>query len=145
MTSVKAQYPREEWHVPLLMGVLFREVSGVFAEEEWHGLRQSHMRVITSVPAEGISVTDLGERVGMSKQGCGQFVTTLVESGHLRVAADPRDKRVRLVRRTAKGNRTVAAVTSRMLEIEDDWADRVGRQRYRAFRRVLEELAQPAG
>ncbi len=81
----------------------------------------------------------------MSKQGCGQFVTTLVESGHLRVAADRRDKRVRLVRRTAKGNRTVAAVTSRMLEIEDDWADRVGRQRYRAFRRVLEELAQPAG
>jgi DNA-binding MarR family transcriptional regulator len=144
MTSVKVEYPPEEWHVPLLMGVLFREVRRVFAEGEWQGLRQSHFRVITSVPAEGISVTDLGERVGMSKQGCGQFVTTLVESGHLRVAADPSDRRVRLVRRTAKGNRMVAAVTSQMLEIEDDWADRVGRQRYRAFRRVLEELAQPA-
>jgi DNA-binding MarR family transcriptional regulator len=139
MTSVKAEYPREEWHAPLLMGVLLREVSGVFADEEWDGLRQSHFRVITSVPAEGISVTELGERVGMSKQGCGQFVTALVESGHLRVAADPRDKRVRLVRRTAKGNRTIAAVTQRMLTIEDEWADRVGR------RRLLEELAQPTG
>jgi DNA-binding MarR family transcriptional regulator len=145
MASVKVEYPREEWHVPLLMGVLFREVRRGFAEEQWHGLRQSHFRVITSVPEEGISVTELAERVGMSKQGCGQFVTTLVESGHLRVAADPADRRVRLVRRTAKGNRTVAAVTRRMLEIEDDWADRVGRQRYRTFRRVLEELAQPAG
>ncbi len=31
-----------------------------------------------------------------------------------------------------------------MLEIEDDWAVRVGHRRYRTFRRVLEELAQPA-
>lgn len=139
------EVPEEEWHVPLLMGLLFREVRQVFAGEEWQGLRPSHFRVISSVPPEGVSVTDLGDRVGMTKQGCGQFVTTLVESGHLRVSADPRDRRVRRVRRTAKGNRTIAAVTRRMLEIEDDWADRVGRQRYRAFRGVLEELAQATG
>jgi DNA-binding MarR family transcriptional regulator len=145
MVQVKMEVPEEEWHVPLLMGLLFREVRQVFAGEEWQGLRPSHFRVISSVPPEGVSVTDLGDRVGMTKQGCGQFVTTLVESGHLRVSADPRDRRVRRVRRTAKGNRTIAAVTRRMLEIEDDWADRVGRQRYRAFRGVLEELAQATG
>jgi DNA-binding MarR family transcriptional regulator len=145
MTDVKPEFPPEEWHAPLLMGLLFREVHRYFADEEWHGLRQSHFRVISGVPPEGISVTDLGERVRMSKQGCGQFVTTLVASGHLRVSTAPRDRRVRLVRRTAKGNRTIVAVTKRMLEIEDEWADRVGHQRYRTFRKVLEELAQPTG
>ena len=74
MTSVKG-FPAEELHVPLLMGLLFREVRDVYAAEDWDGLRQSHFRVISSVPPEGISVTDLGERVGMTKQGCGQFVT----------------------------------------------------------------------
>ena len=44
--------------------------------------RPSHHRVIGRVPPEGITVTDLAERVGMTKQGIGQFVTQLTESGH---------------------------------------------------------------
>ena len=145
MTSVKGHFPREEWHASLLMGLLLRDVRDVFAGEDWQGLRQSHFRVITAVPPEGISVTELGDRVGMSKQGCGQFVSALAESGHLRVSPDSQDGRVRLVRRTAEGEHTVRAVTARMLRIEDEWAQQVGPERYRAFRGVLEELAQPAG
>jgi DNA-binding MarR family transcriptional regulator len=140
MTSVKG-YPEDELHATLLMGLLFREVRKVFAAEDWSGLRQSHFRVISSVPPEGISVTDLGERLGMSKQGCGQFVTSLVESGHLRVEQGASDRRVRWVRRTPKGNRTLTRVTARMLEVENEWAQRVGERRYRTFRKVLEELA----
>ena len=141
MSSVKRIFPSEELHATLLMGLLFREVRQVFAAEDWKGLRQSHFRVMSAVPPEGISVTELGERVGMSKQGCGQFVTSLVDSGHLRTEPEPSDRRVRRVRRTPEGNRTVAAVTKRMLEIEESWAERVGERRYRTFRSVLEELA----
>lgn len=141
MTAVKLDFPREELHAPLLMGLLFREVRSVLASEDWRGLRQSHFRVMSAVPPEGISVTELGERVGMTKQGCGQFVTSLVETGHLRTEPEPSDRRIRRVRRTAKGSRTVAAVTKRMLEIEDEWATRVGERRYRTFRSVLEDLA----
>jgi DNA-binding MarR family transcriptional regulator len=141
MSLVKRVVPPEERQVPLLMGLLFREVSQTFAAEDWGGLRQSHFRVISSVPAEGVSVTELAERVGMTKQGCGQFVTSLVDSGHLRVEQHPADGRVRMVRRTPKGGRTIAAVTERILEIEEGWAAQVGERRYRTFRRVLEELA----
>jgi DNA-binding MarR family transcriptional regulator len=141
MSSVKRVFPPEERQVALLMGLMFRQVSSIFAAEDWGGLRQSHFRMISSVPPEGISVTDLAERLGMTKQGCGQFVTSLVESGNLRVEQDASDRRVRWVRRTPKGRRTIAAVTKRVLEIEQDWADRVGERRYRTFRKVLEELA----
>lgn len=140
MTGVKG-FPEEELHVPLLMGLLLKEVRGVYAAEDWGGLRQSHFRMISAVPPEGISVTDLGERVGMTKQGCGQFVTTLVASGHLKVQEAASDRRVRLVRRTPKGNRLIARVTARTLQIEADWAALVGQRRYRTFRKVLEELA----
>jgi DNA-binding MarR family transcriptional regulator len=145
MSSVKPDYPEDEAHATLLMGLMFRQVSAAFEGGDWHGLRQSHFRVIASVPPQGISVTDLAQRVGMTKQGCGQFVTFLAESGHLRVMVDRTDRRVRLVRRTPKGNRTNAEVTARMLEIEADWAATVGERRYRTFRRVLAELAQPQG
>src|ERR1700712_6001258 len=132
MSLVKRVVPPEERQVPLLMGLLFREVSATFAAEDWGGLRQSPFRMISSVPPDGISVTELAERVGMTKQGCGQFVTSLVGSGHLKVHQDPTDRRVRLVRRTPKGRRLIARVTTRTLEIEEEWASQVGERRYRA-------------
>jgi len=141
MTSVKGFVPRTEWHAALLMGLMLRQVHEVFAAEDWKGLRQSHFRVISSVPPEGITITELGDRVGMTKQGCGQFVTQLVQSGHLRVQHSPADRRTRIVHRTATGGRTIAAVTARNLRLEQDWAERVGPERYRVFREVLEELA----
>lgn len=146
MTDVKEIPPTPERHVALLMGLLFGRVQRSFAEEDWNGLRQSHLRVISLVPPAGISVTDLGRRAGMTKQGCGQFVTKLVERGLLRTEADPDDRRVRWVRRTDEGQRTVETATAHILQLEDAWADSVGRDRYRTFRTVLEELAlRPGG
>ena len=133
--------PRTEWHAALLMGYLLRQVRDVFAAEDWKGLRQSHFRVISSVPADGITITELGDRVGMTKQGCGQFVTQLVQSGHLRVEPSPSDRRTRIVHRTAAGNRIIEQVTARNLRLEQGWAERVGPERYGVFREVLEELA----
>ncbi|RYU15584.1 MarR family winged helix-turn-helix transcriptional regulator [Nocardioides iriomotensis] len=131
----------DEKHVLMLLGTLIEEVRDAFAGEDWQGLRQSHFRVITLVPDEGISVTDLAERVRMTKQGCGQFVTQLVESGHLVTVADPADRRLRVVRRTPLGTRTVRKVARRVARVEDRWRAEVGERRYRTFRAVLDELA----
>ena len=141
MTLVKGDFPPDRVHAPLLMGLLFRQVRDDFAAEDWDGLRQSHFRVLSMVSDQGVSITELGERVGMTKQGCGQFVTQLVASGHLQVVARPDDRRVRVVRRTPKADRVLAAVRDRNLAIEAGWADRVESDRYAVFREVLEELA----
>ncbi len=144
MSSVNPLFPSSERHAALLMGLLMREVSQTFAAEDWGGLRQSHFRVLASTPTQGVSITELAERVGMTKQGCGQFVTHLSGTGHLRVEPDPDDARVRVVRRTPAGQRTVISVTRRVRRIEADWAERVGAERYAVFRSVVEELAQGA-
>jgi DNA-binding MarR family transcriptional regulator len=144
MTLVKGDLPADRVHASLLMGLLFRQVRDDFARDDWRGLRQSHFRVLSMVPDRGVSITDLGERVGMTKQGCGQFVTQLSESGHLRVISHPDDRRVRMVRRTPKADRVLAAVRDRNLAIEAAWAERVGPDRYAVFREVLEELAMEA-
>ena len=145
MTSVKGGLRPDEIHAPLLMGLLLRSVAQLYAAEDWGGLRQSHVRVLTSVPDDGVSVTELAERVGMTKQGCGQFVTTLVASGHLAVERERADRRVRVVRRTPLGAEFVVAATERMLRLETEWAGEVGERRYRTFRAVLEDLALRSG
>ncbi len=141
MTFVKAEFPVDQTHAPLLMGLLFRQVQETFAREDWDDLRQSHFRVMALVPDDGVNITELGERVGMTKQGCGQFVTHLVKTGHLATEPDPSDRRMRIVRRTPLGQQLLGAVRQRNLRIEQDWAEQVGEERYRTFRKVLEELA----
>src|SRR5664279_1086155 len=87
-----------------LMGRLMQEVRETFAAEDWGGLRQSHFRLMYNVPRDGISITDLADRLHMTKQAGGQFVTLLAGTGHLEVRSDPADRRARVVVRTALGD-----------------------------------------
>jgi DNA-binding MarR family transcriptional regulator len=138
---VRASVPAAgEPHIAVLAGELMRQIRDTFLAEDWGGLRQSHFRLLSCVPPEGISVTDLAARVAMTKQGCGQFVSHLRGTGHLDVIGDPADRRVRVVVRTPLGERTVKAVNARILRIERSWAKRVGRERYAEFRQVLRDI-----
>ena len=131
----------DERHVMRALGNLMTEGRDLVLTDGEPGLRASHHRVIGRVPPEGITVTELATRVGMTKQGIGQFVTQLTESGHLRVELKPEDRRIRVVRRTAKGDRSVQGLSVLLDRLEADWANRVGAARYREFREILEELA----
>ena|SRR5689334_19170810 len=131
-----------EEHLPRLMGSLFEQVRVVFTSEDWQGLRMSHFRLLELVPNDGVTITELASRLRMTKQGCGQFVAQLTESGHLRTEPDPADRRSRIVRRTAKGTRLARRAAARIQAIEADWAQRVGHERYAEFRSTLAELAR---
>lgn len=126
--------------LPDLMSRFFLRLRAELAGASMDGLRFSHLRVMSAVPPEGANVTTLAEAVGMTKQGCGQFVTRLSASGHLRTAPDPGDRRVRLVLRTAAGERVMADVQAAVAAVETRLASEVGPRRYATFRAVLEEV-----
>ena len=128
----------------MLLGELLGTVRAAFFEHDWGGLRPSHVRVLSSVPADGCTVTELAGLVGMTKQGCGQFVTTLVDSGHLAESRSAADRRVRHVRRTPDGDRTLIRFAAVMDSVEQRWRDAVGERRYTVFREVLGELSAGA-
>jgi DNA-binding MarR family transcriptional regulator len=132
----------DELHVLIPLGNLMSQSRSLVLAEGEPGLRPSHHRVIGHVPPEGITVTDLAERVGMTKQGIGQFVTQLAESGHLAVDRDPDDRRIRIVRRTAEGDAAAHRLADLLEGLEADWANRVGTHRYNEFRAILDELAE---
>ena len=128
-------------HVAMLLGELMGQVRASFLEHDWAGLRPSHLRVLSSVPEGGCTVTELAGLVGMTKQGCGQFVTTLVGSGHLAESRAAGDRRVRLVTRTGEGDATLIRFAGLMEGLEGRWRDAVGPRRYAAFRGVLDQLS----
>lgn len=104
------------------------------------GLRTSQLRLLSLTPAEGMRVTDLAARVGMTKQALGEFASALEAQGLLESARDPADGRVRLLRPTALG-REVAQLSDRTIRtMEARWRDQIGAGRWDAMKQTLLEI-----
>ena len=127
--------------LPELMAGLFGRLRAELSDGTMGELRFSHLRVLSAVPPDGINVTELARRAGMTKQGCGQFVTQLSATGHLSTAQDPDDGRVRLVSRTPMGDRFMGGVYAALTRVETEFAAEVGERRFATFKNVMAELA----
>src|SRR6478736_5714379 len=66
-------------------------------------LRPSQVRLLSLTPREGMRVTDLADRLGMTKQSLGELATALERDGMLESVRDPADGRVRILRPTDTG------------------------------------------
>jgi DNA-binding MarR family transcriptional regulator len=106
-------------------------------------LRPSQLRLLSLTPPDGMRLTDLAARAGMTKQALGEFVATLQGAGLVEVATGERDRRVRLVRPTPAGRRLQARIEAAIAGTERRWRDRVGEARWAAFREVLAEIGDP--
>ncbi len=78
----------------------------------------------------------------MTKQGIGQFVTQLTRDGYLVSESDPLDRRVpRRLAELASAMTATHRLALVLQGLEEEWARHVGKQRYRAFRVLLDEIA----
>lgn len=140
MSSVKGDAPD---HVLALLGHLLdaigRDVRARTQDLAGSGLRTSQLRMLSLTPPDGMRVTDLAERVGMTKQALGEFATVLEERGLLESVRDPGDRRVRILRPTAAGRAAVAAGTAVIDEVEREWRTRLGARRWDQLRTLLGE------
>lgn len=140
MTDVKGRLPAVEPHLPMLMGMVFAQLRDRLADEAPE-LRPSQLRVLEWLPPDGLTISELAESVEMTTQGCGQFVRQLAALGMVEVAVADHDARARRVRITARGHEALARSARVLQACDDEWSERVGRERYRVFREVLAEVA----
>jgi DNA-binding MarR family transcriptional regulator len=150
MTDVKGIFDDFPDHVVALLGLVLdgfrREMVEVVAEggggpPEIQGLRSSQLRLLSLTPVEGMRVTDLAERVGMTKQALGEFANDLERLGHLESVRDPADRRVRILRPTARGLAAVAASDEVIAAVEAQWRERLGARKWEQLRALLVEAA----
>jgi DNA-binding MarR family transcriptional regulator len=107
-------------------------------------LRSSHFRLLSMIPDDGARITDLAETAAMTKQALGQFVDYLQHRGYVESVRSEHDKRVRLVRRTAKGTDAHNTALEAIARVEAMWRDELGERRYAALREALTEIGAQA-
>jgi DNA-binding MarR family transcriptional regulator len=78
----------------------------------------------------------------VTKQSMAELVTHLERHGYVERVRDPSDGRAKLVRATRKGNQLYSIAREFVADTEAEWTRRLGRQKMRRLRTLLEELNQ---
>lgn len=95
--------------------------------------RVVHHNVMAHVTYEGIRLTDLAEKAGITKQAMSELVIDLERRGYLQRTADPHDRRAKLIGFTEKGRAVVQEAMRAFQEMEAA----LGEQSLRSLRRAL--------
>ena len=108
-------------------------------------LREGHAPLFAFLPAAGTRLTDLAKRARITKQSMGELVSELESLGYVARGPDPSDGRAKVVRFTAKGRRAARIGVEAIADEERAWAKRLGDDRLRALRDVLEQVTSSGG
>lgn len=137
-------YPDEDTPVLLLITLAERHLAEalqahlVAAGFDDH--RVVHHNVMAHVTFEGIRLTELAERAGITKQAMSELVIDLERLGYLMRTPDPHDRRAKLISFTDKGRAAVHEAMRAFAEMESA----LGERSLRSLRRsLLTILAAP--
>ncbi len=118
------------------------ELSAPGKERGYDNLRDAHMHVFGNVGIDGIRLTELAARAQLGLATMSELVTELERSGYLERRPDPADGRARLIYPTPRGRQLLDDAGDRVAEIEQHWAEVVGREEFERTCRVLARLLE---
>lgn len=97
----------------------------------------AHTALFPHLDFDGIRLTELASRVGVTKQAVGQLVDDLVALGMVERISDPTDKRAKRVRFSRRGHGALLHGLGVLSEIEAALAASVGKRRMRELHATL--------
>ncbi|WP_433116958.1 MarR family winged helix-turn-helix transcriptional regulator [Micromonospora sp. CA-246542] len=136
---------RPGFQLPLLLLAGFRtlidDLHAELAREGHPDLRPLHGFVLQAVGIDGTTASELGQRLGISKQAAGKTVDRLVAVGYLERVDDPADARRRLVRMTPRGVDGLRRSAEIFDRLRRRWAATLGEERVAAIEDDLSTMA----
>jgi len=136
------------YELPLLLFGGFRTlIDRLHAELARRGhpdMRPSYGFAMQAVGVRGATASEIGRRLGVSKQAAGKTVERLEALGYAERADDPADARRKIVRLTAHGIDALRKSAEIFDELRADWARTVGAERIAALENDLRAVVGPA-
>ena len=107
------------------------------AKQQRPELRRSHTSLLPHIALEGTRITELSQRLGITKQAVSQLVDDLEQLGVLARVPDPDDLRARRVVFTERGRQGLLEGLQVLQELEAEAARDIGKQRMAGLREAL--------
>jgi DNA-binding MarR family transcriptional regulator len=123
------------YELPLLLFGGFRaiidELHGELARRGHPDLRPAHGFAMQALGFRGATASEVGRRLGVSKQAAGKTIERLEALGYAQRAGDSADRRRKLTRLTPRGVEALTLSAEIFGEIRDRWARTIGEDRVR--------------
>ena len=132
-------------HAPPLIALLFEkqrlldqelllrlEVAG------WNDLTRAQSLVFGQLDAGCTRVSQIAERLGVSRQAIHRTVMELVDAGYLNVGEDRHSGRSKVITMTKKGRRVQVDAKRVFIEIEQELVSQLGASRVSSLRNTLQ-------
>ncbi|HTO92017.1 MAG TPA: MarR family transcriptional regulator [Candidatus Sulfotelmatobacter sp.] len=104
----------------------------------------AHLNLFLFPGPQGLKPSELAARVGASKQSVNHLLGQMERFGYLERRDDPDDLRSTRISLTARGRKVVATIREAVMEVERDWARKLGPKRLELLRQLLVELSGPS-
>ncbi|WP_058043519.1 MarR family winged helix-turn-helix transcriptional regulator [Streptomyces roseifaciens] len=98
----------------------------------------TQVQLFAVLDEDGTTASELARRMGVTRQTAHQAVQGLIAAGLLEQAPDPASARQRLIRRTEEGERAHHQAGVILERLEEELAERIGRESFDALRSALE-------
>ncbi|MFI8874335.1 MarR family winged helix-turn-helix transcriptional regulator [Streptomyces sp. NPDC055243] len=135
------------FELPLLLFAGFRTlIDRLHAELSRQGhpdARPAHGFAMQAIGVRGASASDVGRRLGVSKQAAGKTIDRLIALGYAERTDDPADARRKLVRLTPHGIDALRRSAAIFEELHAEWAKQLGGRRLRAMEDDLRSVVPP--
>jgi DNA-binding MarR family transcriptional regulator len=140
---VSSRLPPPGSDLPLLMLLGFRalidDVHTDLAEAGHAGFRPLHGVTFKAI-GDGVTASELGRRLGVSKQAAGKTIEGLERDGYVERVADPADARSKIIRMTPRGAEVQQLAFEAMARLRARWAERLGEEQMAAIEAGLREM-----
>ena len=135
-------------HPPPLIGALLRIPWESVHERLLAGLRErgytdlgaAHLSVLQWPGPDGLRPSELAAQSRMSKQALNYLLGQLERLGYLERRDDPRDQRFKRIALTERGRRAAQAMRDIVREVEGEWEQHLGPERFADLRLLLADL-----
>lgn len=136
------------FELPLLLFAGFRslidQLHTELARQGHPDMRPAHGFAMQAIGPDGATASDVGRRLGVSKQAAGKTIDRLASLGYAERVDDPADGRRKLVRLTPRGIDSLRRSAAIFDDLRARWADELGRQRVHDLENTLRAMV-PAG
>ena len=133
------------FELPMLLFAGFRsiidELHAELARRGHPDLRPAHGFALQAIGPGGATATEVGRRLGISKQAAGKTTERLEELGYVNRAGDQADKRRKLIRLTPRGTAALAMSAMIFSDIRARWESTLGPDRLAALESDLGAIA----